>query len=428
MSNVRRRAYTKEECASMASKYAYRSDFQNNAKGAYIRARNCRWLDEICAHMVPKPFTAKGGVPNVPARNRIDLTGKVFGKWTVLNRAGVGKKFGWVCRCTCGTIKQISSQNLRLGVSTKCKKCSNQISKPMKELHQFIESLGITAILSHKEFGFEIDIYVPDRKFFIEYDGLLWHSTKFKASHSAEKLRRDKFFKLGGSGLRIFEDQYLKNPELIKKMIAHRLGKGSATLPNTVRIEITRKPAQFKQFCNSMHLDGYGKSTWAVIAYNEQNIPLAFMGFRPYMSGKYKGNPELSRFCTNYNFNCYGLFSKMLKIAKNNIKTNNLGTVIVSASDNCISSGAVYKNNGFKQQGSKDVLNWYYYLHSKGLRMHRANGKKLHSPNITPEQYQKYPTESSQISSGITALIKFGKLEPMYKIYGWGQKLWVLQL
>ena len=55
----------------------------------------------------------------------IDLKNQIFGQWQVLERDkssyGAGKKAKWICRCNaCGTIKSVSSDNLRSGKSTNC--------------------------------------------------------------------------------------------------------------------------------------------------------------------------------------------------------------------------------------------------------------------------------------------------------------------
>ena len=51
-----------------------------------------------------------------------DLTGKRFGRWSVLAFAGVDKngKATWLCRCDCGTEKLVVGGNLRSGISTSC--------------------------------------------------------------------------------------------------------------------------------------------------------------------------------------------------------------------------------------------------------------------------------------------------------------------
>jgi hypothetical protein len=52
---------------------------------------------------------------------RIDMTGKRFNRWTVLSYVYTIKgRAYWKCRCDCGTIKAINSQQLRFGKSKSC--------------------------------------------------------------------------------------------------------------------------------------------------------------------------------------------------------------------------------------------------------------------------------------------------------------------
>lgn len=60
-------------------------------------------------------------------RAKIDLTGKQFGKWTVLyvDLATLGKKtISWVCKCECGLIKSVFRNSLLRGGSSSCMKCA----------------------------------------------------------------------------------------------------------------------------------------------------------------------------------------------------------------------------------------------------------------------------------------------------------------
>ena len=50
----------------------------------------------------------------------IDLTNKVFGELTVIKYVGDGL---WECRCSCKNTIVVSGQNLRNGITHKCKKC-----------------------------------------------------------------------------------------------------------------------------------------------------------------------------------------------------------------------------------------------------------------------------------------------------------------
>lgn len=51
----------------------------------------------------------------------IDLTGRVFGRLTVIRRHGsVGNNTGWECLCSCGNTRTISRENLRVGRTKSC--------------------------------------------------------------------------------------------------------------------------------------------------------------------------------------------------------------------------------------------------------------------------------------------------------------------
>ena len=63
-----------------------------------------------------------------------DLSGKVFGQWTVLHRADIQNPNGTVkaflCRCTCGRHRRLSPGTLVSGASTRCTACAaNALAK-----------------------------------------------------------------------------------------------------------------------------------------------------------------------------------------------------------------------------------------------------------------------------------------------------------
>lgn len=59
----------------------------------------------------------------------IDLTGKKFGRWTVLEevgRASYNNEVIWRCQCTCGNYADVASSDLRKGKSCGCRSCRNK--------------------------------------------------------------------------------------------------------------------------------------------------------------------------------------------------------------------------------------------------------------------------------------------------------------
>lgn len=60
----------------------------------------------------------------------IDLTGQRFGRWTVLQKAeSRNKHVYWLCKCDCGTIKEVKGASLREGKSQSCGCLHKQLSK-----------------------------------------------------------------------------------------------------------------------------------------------------------------------------------------------------------------------------------------------------------------------------------------------------------
>lgn len=75
----------------------------------------------------------------------IDLTGKVFGEWTVISRAENSLKGSarWLCHCSCGNEAVVLSTSLIMGKSTKCN------SGIHKTKHKIGEQCGDLTILKY---------------------------------------------------------------------------------------------------------------------------------------------------------------------------------------------------------------------------------------------------------------------------------------
>ena len=53
-----------------------------------------------------------------------DLVGKKFGKWIVLKKVNIDKKYRyWICRCKCGVEKPVRHDALKSGESSGCRGC-----------------------------------------------------------------------------------------------------------------------------------------------------------------------------------------------------------------------------------------------------------------------------------------------------------------
>lgn len=62
-----------------------------------------------------------GNKDELRAKLMKDETGKRYGRWLVIEPTeNRGKGLRWLCRCDCGTVKDVTGVSLRLGLSTSC--------------------------------------------------------------------------------------------------------------------------------------------------------------------------------------------------------------------------------------------------------------------------------------------------------------------
>lgn len=96
----------------------------------------------------------------------VDLTGKKFGRWTILSRANDRftksniKIKMWHCVCDCGTTRDVSDGSLKRGKSLSCG-CYN------KEVHKNMCKTNFSKTHKHTECGSYAKIFLDYNKYFI---------------------------------------------------------------------------------------------------------------------------------------------------------------------------------------------------------------------------------------------------------------------
>ena len=89
-----------------------------------------------------------------------------------------GKKVWWKCKKGHEWQATIASRNSGTG----CPICNSErhTSFPEFALVYYFKKYGVDVIHSHKDLGYELDVYIPSKKIAIEYDGGLWHKNRIK--------------------------------------------------------------------------------------------------------------------------------------------------------------------------------------------------------------------------------------------------------
>ena len=190
---------------------------------------------------------------------------------------------------------------------------------------------------------YEIDLYNPDYKIGIEFNGSYWHSeiNKDKNYHQMKsKLAEEQ----GVFLYHIFEYEW-QNP-IIKTKILNQLRsilyKNEYTL-GARKCEIREVGySEAKEFLDLNHLQGSDKSSIKIGLYYKK-VLVAIMTFtRPRFNKNYEY--ELSRFCCLNNYTIQGGASKLFKYFVNTYQPKN----IISYSDIAKTQGKVYKKLGFE--------------------------------------------------------------------------------
>jgi hypothetical protein len=113
-----------------------------------------------------------------------------------------------------------------------CPSCGNTLSKGEKEIGDWLQELGYTTESRNRSVlpsGKELDIYLPDYKTAIEYNGLYWHSSRATDDISIAKKRHiQKLEECRIQGIRLlqfWDFEWNDKKDICKEIILFTLGK-----------------------------------------------------------------------------------------------------------------------------------------------------------------------------------------------------------
>lgn len=315
-----------------------------------------------------------------------------------------------------------------LANDTWCPKCAHTgPSKGQLEIYEYIQSLlpgvevvlGDRATIVNSDTGrhFELDIHVPSRQFAMEYNGLIWHSTKYQPESGRHKRKalacREKNIRL----LSIFADEWL-NPvknELIRAMIRHRLGVfGTKLRASKLELRRLEKNSQFRAFFERNHLDGHANAKYAYGLFHEGGLVSCLSIRRNHQS-----ETEIARFATDYDFHVHGGAGRLIKAAL--AETD----ALITFSNNRLSNGNVYQKLGAELLYETGPGYWY----TDGVeRIGHYRCKRLNDPAVLGRYPEVPHTEKDQALGGVFSVEVLGFVDrrPLYKIEDAAHRKWKL--
>ena len=109
-----------------------------------------------------------------------------------------------------------------------CPKCNHIISKAEIEIAEYVRSLYDGEVITncrnmlteHKE----LDIYIPSLKVAFEYDGMIWHSDRYRVDANYHLKKTEECANKGIKLYHIFEYEWINRQEIVKGKIKHIMG------------------------------------------------------------------------------------------------------------------------------------------------------------------------------------------------------------
>lgn len=290
------------------------------------------------------------------------------------------QEYKWRCvKCGCEfEAKWVGSANLfRSGsLFPLCPHChpnhTTSVSNGEIELAQFVSSIYSGEIVRNSKSvipPLELDVYLPQKKVAIEFDGLYWHSEQCGKSVDYHINKTLMCEQQGIQLIHIFEDEWLNKQEIVKDRIKSILGIYDKKIyaRKCQIVELDAKSAN--KFLNCNHLQGSDNSSIRYGLYYESELVSVMSFGKPRFNKNYDW--EMIRFCNKIGYKVIGGASKLLNCFR---RTHN-GSIL-SYSDRRYSNGRLYETLGFCLI-AKTTPNYWYFKGNVRLSRYQCQKHKL---------------------------------------------------
>jgi hypothetical protein len=255
---------------------------------------------------------------------------------------------------------------------TVCYPIGDHRSIKEKEIYDFISSIYDKEIIQSYRDKLEIDIYLPDLKLGFEFNGLYWHSDKYKDKwYHLSKI--DHFKEKEIRIFNIWENDWNHRKNIIKSQIENLLNLNKKIFARKCEIKEIKDIKIVKQFLDDNHIQGFVKSNIKIGLFNNEEL-VSIMIFDTNEGRKKMNDNEynISRFCNKLGTTVVGGASKILKYF---IDVYNPSRII-SYADKDWSSGSLYTKLGFIRM--YDTSPDYRYIVKNEL-VHKSKYRKSYT-------------------------------------------------
>jgi len=257
------------------------------------------------------------------------------------------------------------------------------ISKSEYEIVDFLKEQGVTnieqsnrTIITPKE----LDIYLPDYKVAIEFNGLYTHSERNGKTKNYHVNKTIKCEQQNIQLIHIFEDEWLKKKDLVKNKLLSILGLNIRTRIYARNCQLTKNIDSHvkKEFLDNNHIQGNDKTkiNYGLIYNNKLVSLMTFSKPRNFYGKKMnnitKNTYELVRYATDNSYTVVKGAERLLKHFTNDFTPDNIFSYADRRYTN--KNNNLYINLGFKIDNISKPN--YYYMVDNKTRLHRYNFTK----------------------------------------------------
>ena len=271
------------------------------------------------------------------------------------NRVDTNVELYFKCK-KCGNVFKSKHTN---GQHKHCEKCFPKLPKTKSdqelEVVDFLKSLNLNIVQADRNIlkPLELDVYIPEKNFAIEYDGLYWHNDNYKPKnyHLNKTIAcEENKIKL----VHIFENEWILKKDIVCDRLKNILGIYDKVIFARKCIIKEVSSNESREFQETNHLQGAVNSKISLGLYFENQL-VSLMTFSKCRFDK-KHEWEMLRFCSKLGYHIPGAAGKLLKYFERNYKPKSL----VTYADRRWSQGKLYNTLGFNLL-HKSPPNYFYF-------------------------------------------------------------------
>lgn len=291
--------------------------------------------------------------------------------------------------------------------------CTHHRSYYEDNIIDWLKLNNISNIIPNKKFyengkfKYEIDIFLPEKNFGIDFSGIYWHSDRYKEKNYHQN--KYKYFKEKNiEFIQIFENEWVNKQDIVKSIILSKFGLNKKIFARKCIIkEISTK--DYRDFMLKNHLQGYIPAKILIGLYFNDTLVCAssFSKYRYIKEDSY----EIIRFSTKLGYTVIGGFGKILKYFEIKYCPNKL----ISFIDVRYFNGKSYIDFIFEKLTNPNYF--YFKLKDESLTLHSRIKFQKHKLFSLLENFDDNLSESDNMkNNGFVRIFDAGNIK-MVKMY-----------